>query len=236
MRRRALIGGLVGGLVAAVGARPTHARQPDPETREIPRRTFGKTGVELSVIGLAGGRFPLITFDEAVALTRRAVELGINYFDTAPAYADSEEVLGRILRDVRAPLIISTKLGGRPQPFNPRDESQLVRSVEDSLKLLGRDVIDVLFIHEPDRPGQYPWWTDAEDVVGPVLNVLDQLKQRDLIRFTGLGGTTAYEMAHFARSGRFDVVLSRTGKARHLSRYNLPSCIDERKLQPGHIF
>jgi hypothetical protein len=83
MRRRTLIGGLVGGLFAGAGARATHARNPDPEAGDIPRRMFGKTGVKLTVIGLASGRFPLITPDEAIALTRRAVALGVNYFDTA---------------------------------------------------------------------------------------------------------------------------------------------------------
>ena len=96
MRRRTLFGGMLGGLVAAESARSARAIDSDRQAGEIPRRTFGRTGVDLTVIGLAGGRFPLITFDEAVALTRRAVALGINYFDTAHGYWDgrSEEVYG----------------------------------------------------------------------------------------------------------------------------------------------
>ena len=101
MRRRTLIGSLLGGLFAGAGARANQTRDPKLQAQagEIPRRTFGKTGAELTVIGLAGGRFPLITPDEAIALTRRAVELGINYFDTAHGYWDgrSEEVYGQVL-------------------------------------------------------------------------------------------------------------------------------------------
>ncbi|MGC4005657.1 MAG: aldo/keto reductase [Pirellulales bacterium] len=137
-----------------------------------------------------------------------AVELGINYFDTAPAYADSEETLGRILAEIDAPLVLSTKLGGRPQPFDPRDRAALVASAKDSLRLLGRDVIDVLFVHEPDRPLQYDWWTDPEGVQGPVLDALDELKRAGVIRWTGLGGTTTAELSHLVRSDKFDVVLT----------------------------
>ena len=61
---------------------------------DIPKRVFGKTGERLTVIGQAGGRFPLCTFDDAKAITLRAYELGVNYFDTARIYwhGKSEEV------------------------------------------------------------------------------------------------------------------------------------------------
>jgi aryl-alcohol dehydrogenase-like predicted oxidoreductase len=173
-------------------------------------RPLGKTGLQVSELGF-GSLFASSLgpgFEQSRAAVHEAVKLGINYFDTAPAYANSEEVLGAILKDVHVPLIVSTKLGGRPQPFDPRNAAQLRQSTEESLRLLHRDVIDVLFIHEPDRPLQYAWWTDPEAVAGPVLEVLDDLKRRGLIRFTGVGGTTVAEMAHLVRSHRFDVVLT----------------------------
>jgi aryl-alcohol dehydrogenase-like predicted oxidoreductase len=136
------------------------------------------------------------------------VELGINYLDTAPGYGNSEEVLGQALKDIRQPLILSTKLGGRPKPFKPQDKSCLMASVEESLKLLGRDSIDILMIHEPDRPGQYDWWTDWQDVNGPVLELMGDLRKKGIIRHIGLGGTTAYVLAHLVRSGKFDIVLT----------------------------
>jgi aryl-alcohol dehydrogenase-like predicted oxidoreductase len=174
------------------------------------QRVLGKTGIAVSELGF-GSLFTSAlgpSFDESRRAVRRAVELGINYFDTAPAYANSEEVLGRILAEIDAALVVSTKLGGRPQPFNPRDADQLERSAEASLRLLHRDVIDVMFVHEPDRPLQYDWWTDPEGVDGPVLDALEVLTRRGRIRFTGLGGTTTTEMAHLVRSARFDVVLT----------------------------
>ncbi|MBA4189247.1 MAG: aldo/keto reductase [Planctomycetaceae bacterium] len=174
------------------------------------KRILGRTGIEVSELGF-GGLFASRLgpgFDVSRETVFRAVELGINFFDTAPAYADSEAVLGRIIREVGGPLIVSTKLGGRPQPFDPRNQRALVRSAEESLKALGRDVIDVMFIHEPDRPLQIDWWSDPEQVEGPVLDALDELKRRGLIRFTGLAGTTVTEMAHLIRAGDFDVVLT----------------------------
>jgi D-threo-aldose 1-dehydrogenase len=99
-------------------------------------------------------------------------------------------------------------LGGRPIPFKPQDRDGLLYSVEESLRLLKRDHIDILMIHEPDRPGQYNWWADPVHFDGPVMDVLADLKRQGIIRFIGLGGTTAYELPHIINTGRFDVVLT----------------------------
>jgi aryl-alcohol dehydrogenase-like predicted oxidoreductase len=176
-------------------------------------KILGRTGLAVSELAL-GGLFLASWFatpEQSAATVRRAVELGVNFIDTAPGYGNSEEALGQALRalgDTAAPLILSTKLGGRPQPFNPQDKASLRASVEESLGLLGRDQVDILMIHEPDRPGQHDWWSDWENFTGPVLEVLDELKQAGVIRFTGLGGTTAYTLPHIIATGRFDVVLT----------------------------
>lgn len=174
------------------------------------KRILGKTGIEVSELGF-GSLFTSSLgpgFDDSKSAVYKALDLGISYFDTAPAYANSEEVLGKIIADVKAPFILSTKLGGRPQPFEPLNKKQLFASAKESLRLLHREVIDILFVHEPDRPLQYNWWSDPEMAYGPVIDVLDQLKKEGVIRFTGLGGTTITEMAHLMRSSRFDVVLT----------------------------
>ncbi len=174
------------------------------------RQTLGRTEIQVSRLGL-GGLFVSshgTEFEQGKAAIHRALELGVNYIDTAPTYANSEEVLGKALRDVSQPLVLSTKLGGRPQPFDPKDKRGLMQSVEESLRLLGRDYIDVLFIHEPDRPGQYDWWIDRANYTGPVLDVLTDLKQQGIVGFIGLGGTTAYDMANVMETGVFDVVLT----------------------------
>jgi len=176
------------------------------------KRILGRTGLEVSELSLGGLFVSSVggkTFDEASKAIHRAIELGVNYVDTAPGYANSEEVLGKALADVDAPLIISTKLGGRPQPFDPQNKDALRQSLEESLRLLGRDYVDMLMIHEPDRPGQYDWWGDNwGNFTGPVTDLLDELKDEGLIRFTGLGGTTVFEMIRIINTGRFDVVLT----------------------------
>ncbi|HUS59064.1 MAG TPA: aldo/keto reductase, partial [Planctomycetota bacterium] len=84
------------------------------------KRILGRTGLqvaELSLGGLFVSSFGGRGFDEASKAIHRALDLGVNYIDTAPGYADSETVLGKALHGVKKPYILSTKLGGRPQPF-----------------------------------------------------------------------------------------------------------------------
>ncbi len=172
--------------------------------------TLGRTGLSVSRLGF-GALFAASFSTErtaAIQAVHRAVELGITYFDTAPTYGDSEDVLGTALAEVKKPVVVSTKIGGKPSPFDPKDAATLIASVKNSLKVLRRDHIDVLMIHEPDRPQQYAWWTDIAAVTGPVLDTIDQLKREGLIRHAGLGGTSTTEMAHLLRSGKFDVVLT----------------------------
>jgi len=170
---------------------------------------LGSTGLKVSKLALGGGQFyKNSTVEQVREVVDIALSAGINYIDTAPGYGDSEKLLGQALADVNQPYIISTKLGGYPEPFDPRDPQALRASVKHSLELLGRDYVDILMIHEPDRPGQYDWWTDWENFTGPVLEVMERLKAEGIVRFTGLGGTTAYELAHIINTGRFDVVLT----------------------------
>lgn len=174
------------------------------------KQVLGKTGLTVSQIGF-GGLFVAsfaAELETAKQAVRRALDLGINYIDTAPGYGNSEEVLGKALAGVKQPVVLSTKLGGRPTPFLPKDKACLRAGIEESLRLLGRDCIDILMIHEPDRPGQYDWWTDIVKVEGPVLELIGELKAEGKIRFAGLGGTTTTEMAHLCRSGKFDVLLT----------------------------
>ena len=173
-------------------------------------RPLGKTGLQVSELAMGGLFVSSIggEYEQARGAILRALELGVNYIDTAPGYLNSEEVLGKALEGVKIPYVLSTKLGGRPQPFRPQDRDALMKSVEESLRLLKRDHIDILMIHEPDRPGQYNWWSDPANFDGPVMDVLADLKRQGIISFIGLGGTTAYELPHIINTGRFDVVLT----------------------------
>lgn len=173
-------------------------------------RKLGRTDLEVSVLSIGGLYTSSLAggVDETQRIMRRAIELGVNAIDTAPAYADSEMTVGQAMAGISDPLIVTTKLGGRPQPFDPQDISGLRHSVDESLRLLGRDHIDILMVHEPDRPQQYPWWTSYDPLDGPALDLMDELKASGKIRYTGLAGTTVTEMTSLIKSNRFDVVLT----------------------------
>lgn len=173
-------------------------------------RRLGRTDLDISLLSIGGLYTSSLAGGEAETrrIMQRAIELGINAIDTAPAYADSEKTVGQAIQGIDGPLIITTKLGGRPQPFQPQNIDALRQSVDESLRLLGTDHIDILMVHEPDRPQQYPWWTSYDPLDGPVLQLMDELKTAGKIRFTGLAGTTVTEMTSLVNSDRFDVVLT----------------------------
>lgn len=173
-------------------------------------RRLGRTDLEISVLSIGGLYTSSLAggVDETRRIMRRAIALGVNAIDTAPAYADSEKTVGEAIDGIDDPLIVTTKLGGRPQPFDPQDMAGLRHSVDESLRLLGRDHIDILMVHEPDRPQQYPWWTSYEPLDGPALDLIEELKEAGKIRYSGLAGTTITEMTSLVSSDRFDVVLT----------------------------
>src|SRR3954466_14789568 len=110
---------------------------------EIPKRVFGKTGEKLTIIGQAGGRFPMCTFEDAKAITRRAYDLGINYFDCARIYwnGKSEEVYGAVLPPFRKQIFLTTK---SPERSRKGAEADL----EKSLRALKTDYLDLWQIHQ----------------------------------------------------------------------------------------
>jgi len=174
------------------------------------KRTLGCTGLKVTELSLGGLFVSKIggQLEESVRAIHRAIDLGVNYIDTAPSYADSETVVGEALKSIKKPLVLSTKLGGRPKPFEPKDKDALRKSVEESLRLLGRDRVDILMVHEPDRPKMYDWWDDYDRFIGPVTELLSDLKAEGIISYTGLGGTTVYEMVRVIETGQYDVVLT----------------------------
>ncbi len=173
-------------------------------------RILGRTGLTVSELSL-GAAFVTLGdegFAEAVPLIHEALDLGLSLVDTSADYGDSEAAVGEALRTETRPLIVSTKLGPRSRDFDPKDRKQLRACFEESLRLLHRQSVDILMIHEPDRPGQIDWWNDLRKYDGPVVDLLRELKGEGKIRATGLGGTTVYEMVPIIATGFYDVVLT----------------------------
>ncbi len=115
-------------------------------TPQIPRRILGKTGLEISILAFgAGNRYMMYqNEDEAQAVLNHALDLGINYIDTAHEYGadgESEIRVGKVLKGRRKDVVLATKFSGRGY-----DEA--MRMIETSLKRLQVDQVDVLNIHQ----------------------------------------------------------------------------------------
>jgi len=175
MKRRTFFGGAFAGLAAtAYGLRPPKSRAGD-----IPQRTFGKTGEKLTVIGQAGGRFPLISFEEAKAITLRAYDLGINYFDNSVDYWDgrSEEVYGAVLPPFRKHIFMTTKA-------NNRTRAGAEAELNLSLKRLRTDYLDLWQIHQVGE------MREVEQIFGPggAIEAFETAKKAGKCRFIGFTG------------------------------------------------
>lgn len=134
--------------------------------------TLGKTG--LVVTKPAMGCLPVQRCDKttAVKLLRAAYEGGINYFDTANAYTDSEEKIGLALSDVRDKIVISTKSAAM-------DKAGVIAHIENSLRMMKTDYIDLFQLH------QVPAVPDKDDPNGPYAGALEA-KARGLIGHIGI--------------------------------------------------
>src|SRR5262245_32741311 len=116
------------------------------------RRRLGKTGLEVSALGFGGGNVGGLmvrgTPAEQERAVARAVDLGINYIDTAPLYGDgeSERSLGRVLRALRPNVILGTKVRLQ-QDQRARVPEAITASLEASLGRLGLDHLDLLQLH-----------------------------------------------------------------------------------------
>ena len=154
-------------------------------------RRFGKTDWQVSEIGLGGswfyGRpeFGLKPFSYGARIVERALELGINYFDTAPLYGQgrSEEVLGAALKGVTEPYYLATKVGYYPEPFDYTRDT-VWRGFEASLKRLQRDKVDLLQIHEAEQAG----W-DGIFGADRTLETLLEIQEQGLTKHIGLTGS-----------------------------------------------
>ena len=154
-------------------------------------RRFGKTGWQVSEIGLGGSWFygrpemGLKPVSHGVGVVERALELGINYFDTAPLYGKgrSEEVLGHALKGVTQDFYLATKVGYFPEPFDYTRDT-VWRGFEASLQRLQRDRVDLVQIHESEQAG----W-DGVFGKGRTLEALLEIREQGLATCIGLTGS-----------------------------------------------
>lgn len=159
---------------------------------EIEKVRLGRTG--LTVTKTAFGALPVQRIDrtDAKKLLRRAYDSGINYFDTANAYTDSEEKLGEALGDVRHSIVISTKSGGA-------DRKTVQAHIEESLRRLKTDYIDLFQFH---NPAQLP---DINDPDGPFAAALEA-KRKGYVRHIGITNHRLKVALAAVDSGNFETM------------------------------
>jgi aryl-alcohol dehydrogenase-like predicted oxidoreductase len=168
-------------------------------------RPFGQTGLEVSAIGFGcweiGGGYGSIEAEEFPRAIGRALDLGINCFDTAEGYGmgASERALGEALGSRRDEAIVVSKFGmNYRDKANLRDSSRerVVTTIDKTLKNLGTDYVDAYLVHWPDRTVPF------EETMG----ALDDLVKDGKIRFVGLSNFKREEIEACMQVRRVDVV------------------------------
>jgi aryl-alcohol dehydrogenase-like predicted oxidoreductase len=174
------------------------------------QRVLGRTGASVSVLGFGCGAVGGLMVRGAPADQERAVaralEAGINYFDTAPSYGNgaSEENLGRVLKGLNPEIFLSTKFTVLPEHRKNLADG-IAQSLEQSLRRLGRDHVDLLQLHNRIASGGSDRPLEASMVLQQVVPVLEDLRKQGKIRFfgiTALGDTRALHQV--VDAGAFD--------------------------------
>ena len=153
----------------------------------IPRRPFGKTGLVVSALGFGGAPIGFAVPDRQsgfVQLVRRALEGGITFFDTAPDYRRSEELLGEALADRRSEVVLATKCGRLQTPngggwdvHEDWSRAGVLRTIEASLRRLRTDYLDLVQLHSPPL-------SVLEE--GAAIQGLVQAREAGLVRHLGI--------------------------------------------------
>jgi aryl-alcohol dehydrogenase-like predicted oxidoreductase len=162
-------------------------------------RTLGNTGLRVSVLAFGGAEigFEGASHDEVDAIVASALQTGVNVFDTAECYVDSEEKLGRALAGRRDQALIFTKCGHASGLEGADwDPAMLARSIDRSLTHLRTDYVDLIQLH-----------SCSADLLrqGDVIDVLRRAREAGKARFVGYSGDAADALAA-VRTGAFDTL------------------------------
>jgi aryl-alcohol dehydrogenase-like predicted oxidoreductase len=184
-------GAVAAGLLAPAGL-TAHASAPkelgglpdNPRTQAaMPTRNLGKTGYKVGIFSL-GGQASLEranNFDMAVPIIERALDLGVNYFDTSSIYGGperwSEQYYGQVMKSRRSEAFLATKTKERTREGS-------LRMIERSLKLLNTDHVDLWQLHDVGLPED----VDAIFAKGGAMEALIEMQEQKVVRFLGVTG------------------------------------------------
>lgn len=163
--------------------------------RTMQKRTLGRTGWNVSVIGFGAIKLPRISENECDRLLHQALDEGINFFDTADCYGDSEEKIGKVLPSRREAFFLSTKI-------DERDDRGVTLKLERSLRRLRTDHIDLVLFHDV-RGNEYPALFEKGG-----LSALQRAREQGKLREIGISIHHSIPMMMEAiRSGVFSVLM-----------------------------
>ncbi|MHC4584661.1 MAG: aldo/keto reductase [Planctomycetota bacterium] len=169
----------------------------------IPKRALGKTGENVSILalgGVIGMQLPPSKVHDPAAIAEKALNLGITYFDTAPSYnnGQSETNYGQVLAHRRKEVFLACKTGDRSYDGT-------MKSVEQSLKRLRSDHLDLLQIHGVSSGEDLPAWGKSSGV----FTALRKLREQRVTRFIGVTGHDNAEILRRAiEMYEFDTLLT----------------------------
>ena len=170
-------------------------------------RPLGRTGIDVSALGYGcgdvGGLIVRGTPAERTRAVARAVELGVNYFDTASSYGNgvSEQHLGEALRELRLPVYVGTKVRLRTEDLGDI-RGAVERSLEGSLRRLGRPNVDLLQFHNPIAETAAGSAIGIRQMLDDVIPALQRAKDQGKARFFGFTAKVFYNLLNPTAGGR----------------------------------
>jgi aryl-alcohol dehydrogenase-like predicted oxidoreductase len=181
-------------------------------------RHLGRSGLQVSVVGLGCNNFGMrCDFDQSKDVVHRALDAGITLFDTADVYGGqgkSEEFLGKILKGRRQEVVLATKFGmkmGEGPHKSGGSRKYIMSAVEDSLRRLDTDYIDLYQLHRPDQ----------ETPIDETLRALDDLVRSGKVRYIGnsnFAGWQAAEAHYVAKQANLTPFISAQNEYNLLDR------------------
>jgi D-threo-aldose 1-dehydrogenase len=179
----------------------------------LPHRTFGQTGESLPVLGFGGGFSGFAGFDRSIETVRHAQQSGVRYYDTSVMYRHgaSQAILGEALADATNRPFVATKIGYFREARDFRSVEAMHVQLRENLRLLRRDSVDLLQMHEADWDN---WWSDRREVGNcrlfdleasfdfanaPVIQFLREARSGGLCRYIGVTGNHARHVGRVIR-------------------------------------
>lgn len=153
-------------------------------------RRLGKSGLKVSAIGLGGNTFgATVQGEDAISVIRHALDVGILFIDTADSYSAgrSEELIGRAIAGRRGEVVLASKVGwevSRGPKVGRLSRRWIMESVEESLRRLGTDYLDLYQAHKPDD----------ETPLEETLRAMDDLVRQGKVRYIGGSNYAAWQM------------------------------------------